>query len=46
MEKRLCRGNTFFEKKDIHKFTLVSEINNSKSLVDFIMVYECDRNKL
>ena len=37
--------NTFF-KKDIHKLTWITDINGSRSLLDFIIVQECDRNSL
>ena len=39
-------GNTFSEKKDIHKFTWVSGMDDHKSLLDFIVVQEEKRNKL
>ena len=39
-------GNTSFEKKDIHKSTWVSGVDDRKSLLDFIVVQEENRNKL
>ena len=37
MEKRMCIGNAYIETSDVHKFTWVSEINDSGSLMDFII---------
>ena len=45
-KKKLSVGNTFIGKKDIHKFTWVSGVDDRKSLLDFIVVQEEDRNKL
>ena len=45
-EESLGVGNTYFKKKNIHKFTWVSGVNNRKSLLDFIVVQEEERNKL
>ena len=45
-EKRLSAGNTFFEKRDIHKSTWVSGVGDRKSLLDFIVMQDEERNKL
>ena len=45
-EKRLSWGNTFVEKKDIHKFTWVNGVGDRNRLLDFIVVQEEERNKL
>ena len=45
-EKRLSVGNTFFEKKGIHKITWVSGVDDRKSLLDLIVVQEEEKNKL
>ena len=42
-EKKLGLGNTFFEKKDIHKFTWVSGVDDRKGLLDFIVVQEKEK---
>ena len=42
-ENRLSVGNTFFEKKDIHKFTWVRGVDDRKSLLDFIVVQEAKK---
>ena len=39
-------GKYVFEKKDIHNFTWPSGVGDRKSLLDFIVVQEEDRNKL
>ena len=39
-------GNKFFEKKNIHKFVWVNGVDHRKSLLDFIVVQEEERNKL
>ena len=45
-EKRMCVGNSFFEKKDIHKFSWTIGVDDHISLLDFIVVQEEERNKL
>ena len=45
MEKKICVENTFFD-KNIHELTCVSAINDGVSLLDFIIVQECHRNRL
>ena len=45
-QKRLSLGNTFFEKKDLHKFTWVNGVDDRKGLLDFIVVQEEEINKL
>ena len=44
-EKRLSVGHTFFEKKDVHKFTWVSGVDDHKILLDFIVSHEDETNK-
>ena len=44
-EKKKSVGNTFFEKKNIYKFTCVSERDGRKSQLDFSSVREEDRNR-
>ena len=36
--KRSCVENTYFKIKNIHKFTWVYGVDESKSLLDFILV--------
>ena len=36
--------NTFFEKRDVHKFTWVSGADDHKGLLDFIVVQKEERN--
>ena len=45
-EKRLSVGNTVFEKKEVHKFTCASGLDDRKSLLDLIVVQKEERNKL
>ena len=37
-EKKWSVGNTHFEKKEIHKFSCVGEVDGHKRLLDFIVV--------
>ena len=46
MKKIMCEGNTIFKKKDIHRFTWGSPINDSGSLLNFVIIQECDRDRL
>ena len=39
-------GNTFFKKKDIHKFEWVSGADDRKNILDLIVVQQQERNKL
>ena len=39
-------GNKFLEKKDIHKLTWASEVDDCERLRDLIVVQEEKRNKL
>ena len=42
----LSGDNNFFEKKNIHKFTWMSGVYDSESLLELIVAQDEDRNKL
>ena len=45
-EERLSVEIQFLKKKDLHKFTWTSGVDDHKSLLDLIVVQEVERNKL
>ena len=44
VEKGLCIGNTYFKKKNIHKYTWVSGVNGERALLDFVCVRVIERD--
>src|SRR6201990_823295 len=44
--RRLMIGNTWFMKRDIHKYTWVSGVNGEKGLLDFVCVRWEERSRL
>ena len=46
VERGMCVENTWFKKRDIHKYTWVSGVNGDRALLDFVCVKVGDRKRL
>ena len=46
VERGMCVGNTWFKKRDIHKYTWVSGMNGERALIDYVCVRVVDRKRL
>ena len=46
VQREMLIGNTWFNKREIHKYTWVSGVNGERALLDYVCIRSCYKDRL